>query len=183
MTGLLTAQAFLGGAPVAPAQSWRVDAAALRVREGAQFELCANPPKIPLRLEDDGPTDGKRAIHWVDLMEACWLWRGAPMDGMTRIEARVGSVPFNFAIGAAIDKITFRKPETPEGELEIRLDDCDGPVVAKLPLAPANGNSGVTTLAGTLLPQTGAHSLCATFAQNRLDPLWVLDKLTLSGPQ
>jgi hexosaminidase len=183
MTGLLTAQAFLGGAPVGPAQSWRVDAAALRVREGAQFELCANPPKIPLRLEDDGPVGGKRAIHWVDLMDACWLWRGAPMDGMTRIEARVGSVPFNFAIGAAINKITFRKAETPEGELEIRLDDCDGPVVAKLPLAPAKDNSGVTTLTGTLLPQTGAHSLCATFTQNRLDPLWVLDKLTLSGPQ
>jgi hexosaminidase len=183
MTGILSAQAFLGGAPVGPAQSWRVDAAALRTRDGAQFELCANPPKIPLRLEDDGPVSGKRAILWVDLMHACWLWRDAPMDGATRIEARVGSVPYNFSIGAAINKVVFRKPETPDGELEIRLDDCDGPVVAKLPLAPARGNSGVTTIGGTLAPSAGAHNLCATFTQNGPDPLWVLDKLTLSGPQ
>jgi hexosaminidase len=183
MTGILSAQAFLGGAPVGPAQSWRVDAAALRTRDGAQFELCANPPKIPLRLEDDGPVSGKRAILWVDLMHACWLWRDAPMDGATRIEARVGSVPYNFSIGAAINKVVFRKPETPDGELEIRLDDCDGPVVAKLPLAPARGNSGVTTIGGTLAPSAGAHNLCATFTQNGPDPRWVLDKLTLSGPQ
>jgi hexosaminidase len=116
-------------------------------------------------------------------MHACWLWRDAPMDGATRIEARVGSVPYNFSIGAAINKVVFRKPETPDGELEIRLDDCDGPVVAKLPLAPARGNSGVTTIGGTLAPSAGAHNLCATFTQNGPDPLWVLDKLTLSGPQ
>ena len=183
MNGILTAQAFLGGAPVGPAQSWRVDAAALRTRTGTQFDLCLDPPKIPLRLEDDGPGGGKRAIHWVDLMRACWLWRGAPLDGATRIEAQIGSVPYNFAIGDAIKKVVFRKPETPEGELEIRLDDCDGPVVAKLPLGPAKGNSGVTTLTGALAPQTGAHTLCATFTQNGPDPLWVLDKLTLSGPQ
>ena len=183
MTGLLSAQTFLGGAPIGPSQSWRVDAAALRSHAGTQFELCANPAKIPLRLEDDGPAGGKRAVHWVDIMQPCWLWRGAPMDGASRVEATVGSVPFNFSIGAAINKITFRKPETPEGELEIRLDDCDGPVVAKLPLAPAKANSGVTTLTGAIASQTGAHTLCATFTQNGPDPLWVLDKLTLSGPQ
>ena len=183
MTGLLTAQAFLNGAPVGPAQSFRVDAAALRTRDVAQMQLCTGAGKIPLRLEDDGPIDGKRAIHWLDLMQPCWKWPAAPMDGATRVEARVGSVPFNFSIGAAVNKISFRKPETPEGELEIRLDDCDGPVVAKLPLAPASGNSGVTTLTGALAPQTGAHTLCATFTQARLEPVWVLDKLTLLGAQ
>ena len=95
----------------------------------------------------------------------------------------MGSIPYNFSIGEAIKKVVFRKPETAEGELEIRLDDCDGPVVAKLPLAPAKGHSGVTTLTGTIAAQTGAHNLCATFTQNGPDPLWVLDTLTLSGPQ
>jgi hexosaminidase len=183
MTGRLTAQAFLGGAPLSPAQSWQVDAAALRTRFGTQLELCTGAGKIPLRLEDDGATNGKRVIHWVDVMQPCWLWRGAPMDGAARITADVGSVPFNFAIGDAVNHITFRKPETPEGELEIRLDDCNGPVVAKLPLAPAKANAGVTTLTGTITPQAGAHLLCATFTQNGVDPTWVLDKLTLSGPQ
>ncbi|HMI19260.1 MAG TPA: family 20 glycosylhydrolase [Sphingomonas sp.] len=183
MTGTLTAQAFLGGAPISPAQSWPVDAAALRTRFGTQLELCTGAGKIPLRLEDDGTTNGKRVVHWVDVMQPCWLWRAAPMDGASRITADVGSVPFNFAIGDAVNHITFRKPETPEGELEIRLDDCNGPVVAKLRLAPAKANAGVTTLTGTIAPQTGVHLLCATFTQNGVDPIWVLDKLTLSGPQ
>ena len=183
MTGLLTAQAFLGDAAVGPAISYRIDAAALRTRDVAQMQLCTGAGKIPLRLEDDGPVGGKRAVHWLDLMQPCWKWPAAPLDGATRIEARVGSIPFNFSIGPQAKLITFRKPETPDGELEIRLDDCDGPVVAKLPLAPAKGNSGVTTLSGSIAPQTGVHTLCATFTQNQLEPVWVLDKLTLSGPQ
>jgi hexosaminidase len=183
MTGTLTARAFLGGEPISPAQSWQVEAAALRTRFGTQLELCTGAGKIPLRLEDDGATNGKRVVHWVDVMQPCWLWRGAPMDGATRITADVGSVPFNFAIGDAVNRITFRKPETPDGELEIRLDDCNGPVVAKLPLAPAKANAGVTTLTGTIAPQTGAHMLCATFTQNGVNPIWVLDKLTLAPAQ
>jgi hexosaminidase len=183
MTGTLTAQAFLGGEPISLAQSWQVDAAALRTRFGTQLELCTGAGKIPLRLEDDGATNGKRVVHWVDVMQPCWLWRGAPMDGATRITADVGSVPFNFAIGDAVNRITFRKPETPDGELEIRLDDCNGPVVAKLPLAPAKANVGVSTLTGTIAPQTGGHMLCATFTQNGVNPIWVLDKLTLAPAQ
>ena len=181
MKGTLIAQAFLGDDAVGPAQGFAVDAKAFWTRDVAQMQLCTGAGKIPLRLEDDGPVNGKRAIHWVDLMQPCWKWNGAPMDGATRIEARVGSIPFNFSIGAAVNKIAFRKPETPDGELEIRLDDCEGPVVAKLPLAPAKGNSGVTALTGSIAPKTGTHTLCATFTQNQLEPVWVLDKLTLSG--
>jgi hexosaminidase len=116
-------------------------------------------------------------------MQPCWLWRAAPLDGVGRIEAVVGSVPYNFAIGDAIKKIVFRKPETPEGELEVRQDSCDGPVVARLPLAPAKANAGVTRLAGALTAQGGTHDLCMTFTQNGPDPLWVLDKLTLARVQ
>ncbi len=176
-TGLLTAQAFLNNIPVGPTGSWHVDAASLFTRTAPDMELCSN--RIPLRLEDDGATDGKRAIHWLDIMQPCWLWRGAPVDGVTQIRATVGSVPFNFSIGAAINKIVFRKPDTAEGELEIRQDGCDGPLVAKLPLAPARGNRGVTDLTGQFRAAAGVHDLCITFTQNGPDPLWVIDRLTL----
>ena len=178
-SGLLNAQAFFGDQPISPMKSWRIDAASLLTREGAQLQLCAN--KIPLRLEDDGPSNGARAIHWVDIMQPCWRWPAAPLDGISQVEAVVGNVPYNFAIGEAIRKVVFRKPETPEGELEIRQDSCDGPVIARLPLAPAKNNAGVTTLRGAITPTPGAHDLCATFTQNGPNPLWVLDKLTLAG--
>ena len=178
VAGTLTAQSFLGDEALGRPKSWQVDAASLFTRDAAQIELCTN--KLPLRLEDDGATGGKRAIHWVDIMQPCWLWRAAPLDGVGGIEAVVGSLPYNFSIGDAIKKVVFRKPETPEGELEVRQDTCDGPVVARLPLAPTKANAGVTRLAGALTAQGGTHDLCMTFTQTRPDPLWVLDKLTLA---
>ncbi|WP_420139139.1 family 20 glycosylhydrolase [Sphingomonas sp.] len=178
MRGVLTAQAFLGTQPMGTPKRFTVDPADLFSRAASQLELCAN--KLPLRLEDDGPSNGPRAIYWVDVMQPCWIWRAAPLDGVRQVRAVVGSVPFNFAIGDAINHITFRKPETAEGELEIRQDDCNGRVIGKLPLAPAAAHSGTTTLQGSINGGGGTHDLCITFAQPKLQPLWVIDKLTLA---
>jgi hexosaminidase len=141
------------------------------------MELCTNA--IQLRLEDDGPTAGKRLVHWVDIMHPCWIWRGAPLDGARRIVARVGRLPFNFAIGDDVNKITFRPPSTAAGELEIRRDSCDGPLVATVPLEPATHTSGDAEVSGAIGAETGAHDLCMTFTQRGPDPFWVLDRLTL----
>lgn len=178
MRGVLTAQAFFGDKAMGAPKRFTVDPASLFTRAGSQLELCAN--KLPLRLEDDGPAGGPRAIFWVDVMQPCWLWRGAPLDGVTRVSAVVGSVPFNFAIGDAVNHITFPKPETAVGELEIRQDDCNGRVIGRLPLAPATANSGTTTLQGEIRAAGGTHDLCIMFAQPKLQPLWVIDKLTLA---
>ena len=146
-------------------------------RTASQMELCSNA--IALRLEDDGPEAGPRAVHWVDIMHPCWIWRGARLDGVHRLSAQVGRLPFNFAIGDDIKKITFEPPATPAGELRVRRDSCDGPVIATIPLQAATKTSGVAEVAGAMPPQSGAHDLCMTFTQNGPDPFWVLDRLTL----
>jgi hexosaminidase len=179
MHGRLTAQAFLGDTPVGPAQSWTIDAASLLTRDAAQMETCAN--RLTLRVEDDGPANGRRAIHPVDILQPCWIWRAAPLDGQTRIRADIGSLPYNFSVGKRIRLLNFRKPETPEGELEVRQDRCDGPLVARLPLADAQGGSDVKTVAGALSAGSGLHDLCFTFTQAAPDPLHVLDKVALTG--
>jgi hexosaminidase len=146
-------------------------------RTASQMELCGN--SIPLRLEDDGPTAGKRLIHWVDIMHPCWIWRGASLDGVRRLTAQVGRLPFNFSIGEDIKKITFDPPATAAGELHVRRDGCDGPIIATVPLAAATRTSGAAEVAGAIVPQSGAHDLCVTFSQSGPDPFWVLDRLTL----
>jgi hexosaminidase len=146
-------------------------------RTASQMELCGN--SIPLRLEDDGPTAGKRLIHWVDIMHPCWIWRGAALDGVRRLTAQVGRLPFNFSIGEDIKKITFDPPATAAGELHVRRDGCDGPIIATVPLAAATRTSGAAEVAGAIVPQSGAHDLCMTFSQSGPDPFWVLDRLTL----
>ena len=98
-----------------------------------------------------------------------------------RLTAAVGQVPFNFQIGHDIEAIRLRPPRTPAGELEVRLDGCEGAPIAVLSLAPAAGNDAVTVLpAAELPPLEGTHALCFTFTQRTLDPLWAIDWLQLA---
>jgi hexosaminidase len=173
----LEAQAFIGTAPLGSPRQWRVGPALLRTRSASEMELCSNA--IPLRLEDDGPTDGVRKVHWADIMHPCWIWRGAPLEGVHRLVAEIGRLPFNFSVGDDIKNIRFDPPATAAGELHVRRDSCAGPIVASIPLEAATATSGVADVAGPIAEQTGTHDLCMTFAQNGPDPFWVLDRLTL----
>lgn len=175
----LRARAFAGGEPLGIGRDWTLTTALLRTRTATDMELCTSA--VSLRLEDDGATGGVRRVHWGDIFHPCWIWRRAPLDGIASLSAEVGQVPFNFSIGADLAKVAFDTPRTPSGELEVRLDDCDGPVVASIPLGAAARNTGVSTINGSLPPQKGRHDLCMTFTQTAPDPLWMLDRLTLGS--
>jgi len=136
--------------------------------------------KLVLNLEDDAPLEGPRAVFLVDIMDPCWILPATDLTQAASITAAVGQVPFNFQLGKDVESIHLNPPRTPAGELEVRLDRCDGAPVAVLPLAPAAGNDAVTVLpAATLARQSGAHSLCFRFAQRTLDPLWTIDWVQL----
>jgi hexosaminidase len=173
----LAAQSFLDPLPAGRAVRWRIGPDLLRTRTASEMELCGNA--IPLRLEDDGTTNGKRLIHWADIMHPCWIWRAAPLDGVRRLTAQVGQLPFNFSIGDDIKKIVFDQPATAAGELHVHRDGCDGPIIATVALESATKTSGASEVEGAIEPQSGAHDLCLTFAQSGPDPFWVLDRLTL----
>jgi hexosaminidase len=146
-------------------------------RTSQELKLCSQG--ISLNLEDDAPVRGDRARFLVDIMNPCWIWSAADLTGVRQIEVSVGQVPFNFQIGDAIDKIHFRPPATASGELEVR-DGCAGPLVASLPLAPALASQAVTRLSAPLPEMSGPHDLCFSFTQARIEPLWVLDRVTLA---
>jgi len=148
---------------------------AARERASQDLKLCTE--KIALNLEDDAPIRGPRARFLVDIMNPCWIWPAADLAGVSGIEVVVGQLPFNFQIGDDLKKIHFRPPATPAGELEVR-DGCDGPLLASVPLAPALASQGVTRLKASLAA-TRRHDLCFTFTQKAVDPLWVLDRVSL----
>jgi hexosaminidase len=149
-------------------------------RTSHEMALCTN--KIALSLEDDAPVAGDRAIFKVDIMNPCWLFKGADLSKANVLVASVGQVPFNFQIGDAVKEIPLSKPATPAGELEVRVDDCKGERIAVLPLAPAIGNFAVTTLpAASIKPREGLHDLCLTFTRKHIDPIWVVDSIELKS--
>jgi hexosaminidase len=142
-------------------------------------ELSTCSDKLTLSLEDDAPVSGKRAVFLIDVMDPCWKWQGADLTGVAAISASVGQVPFNFQIGADRDKIVLRKPRTPEGELEVRLDRCEGDPIAVLPLKAAAADPAVTTLSAAIPPTAGRHDLCFAFTGGNLDPMWAIDRIEL----
>jgi hexosaminidase len=143
------------------------------------MRLCSEG--IALALEDDAPASGARAIFHVDIQNPCWILPQLDLSVPTTLVAEVGSVPFNFQIGADAAKIRFDAPSTAEGELLLRLDDCEGEPVLRVPLGVAAGEDAVATLPAAVLPvRAGHHDLCLRFSQPRLDPIRTLDAVRLS---
>ena len=140
---------------------------------------CSN--KLVLSLEDDAPLKGPRAIFLIDVMDPCWLMAGVELGEGARLATAVGQVPFNFQLGKAAAAIHLNPPATAAGELEVRIDGCDGAPAAVLSLAPARASDAVTVLPEVHLPRRpGRHELCFRFTQAQLDPMWALDWVQVS---
>ena len=148
-------------------------------RNSHQLSMCSD--KLVLSLTDDAPLQGERAVFLVDIMEPCWIWRGADLTGVTGIRASVGQVPFNFQIGKDVHAIPLPQPQFADGELEVRLNDCKGEKIATLPLTPALASAEVTALpVAELAPREGVHDLCFQFTRRSVDPIWTIDSLELA---
>ncbi|MFC5372363.1 family 20 glycosylhydrolase [Brevundimonas faecalis] len=145
-----------------------------------QLKLCT--AALPLSLIDDAPLEGERPALLMDIFNPCWIYQSADLSRGLNFEAAVGQVPFNFQIGADREKIRLGAPRTPAGELEIRIDGCEGEPALIIPLAEAAGNDGITTLSGRLPARAGRHDLCLKFTQKQLDPMWGVDWVKVSDP-
>jgi hexosaminidase len=176
----LRTASFLAGERIAAPRVYRLSHEGEQARTSRDLALCSRG--IDLALEDDAPLRGPRAVFLMDIQNPCWIYKDAKLDRVTGIEASVGQVPFNFRIGDEAAKIRFAAPATRDGELEVRLDTCEGELLARLPLAPAAGSQGVTALPRVAVePRAGQHDLCIRFAQAGHDPLWALDAIRLTG--
>ena len=140
--------------------------------------LCSEG--IALSLIDDAPLQGERASFLLDIMNPCWTYHGADLSEGAAFEAAVGQVPFNFQIGADIEKVQVRAPRTEVGELEVRVGSCDAEPILVIPLAEAAANHGVSVVRGQLPATPGVHDLCLTFTRAGVDPMWGLDWVRLS---
>jgi hexosaminidase len=157
-----------------------IDAAALLTRNSDQLVPCTN--QLVLRLEDDRPLDGARPVYKVDIENMCWLWNGAPLDGVRRIALTVGNLPWNFALWTDAAKVVVRPSATPAGELQVRLDSCTGPLLAALPLAPAAQTKLQTTLTAAVPAARGDHALCIIATGDPRTGLWAVDTVRLLKP-
>ncbi len=170
---------FAGDTPLHPAQSFEFTRASLLQRTDEQLALCSEGGPV-LRMEDDGPAEGPRALFNVAIFEPCWQWKQAPLDDISAIRVRAGRLPYMFQLGAEDTKRRFLPAETAHGELDIRVDGCDGPRLAVAPLPAAPDADGFATVQAALTaPATGFRDLCIRFSGDTRPDMWVADRITL----
>jgi hexosaminidase len=143
-------------------------------RNSRELQLCSDG--VSLLLEPNAFGSGPRPLFALDIMNPCWIYKDADLSRGARLTTAVGQLPFNFEIGADAQKIRVGDARSPEGDLEVRIDGCDGPPVLTQPLPPMPADKLVNQLRAVNLPaRPGRHDVCLRFARPRLDPMWALD--------
>ena len=177
------AAAFAGGVPLAAPTRHVVDATSLLTRRNDQLSTCPDTGQLLLRLEDDGPLHGDRAIFNVTIFYPCWLWPKADLDGIGGLEIRAGRMPYYFQLAHDEPHRTFLPAAGAHGELRIQTAGCTGPILATLPLPAQPDADGFITLhaptANSTIAGRHATDLCLTFTGDTRPTMWVVDSVTL----
>ncbi|KLI97006.1 beta-hexosaminidase, partial [Luteimonas sp. FCS-9] len=171
------------GTPLAPATTHTVDATSLLTRRNAELSVCPDIGRLLLRLEDDGPLEGDRAIFDVTIFHPCWLWPAADLGDIDRLTVRAGRMPYAFQLAHDEPQRTFLPAATAHGELQVQGGGCDGPVLATQPLPAAPDADGFVTLdvpidTGALATRR-ATDLCLRFTGDTRPTMWVVGAVTL----
>ncbi len=179
----INATAFDGEKPLYPGMGLRARIAAtdLLTRTDKRMQPCTAEGPV-LRMQDDGPFSGERALFDVAIMQPCWLWENAPLQGIAGIEVRAGRLPYIINQSAKEDAARKYLPaRSAYGELDVRMDSCDGETIAVAPLPAAPDADGFVTLRAALARRLDApHALCIRFSGDFRPRMWVLDRATLS---
>jgi hexosaminidase len=170
----IRAATFIGRAQVSRTWNARLDAHTGVRRTSHELDLCGDG--VGLLLEPRAARTSGDAPLAVDIMNPCWIYRDVDLGQGPQIAAAVSALPFNYELGQDAAKIRVGDNKTPAGELEVRVDGCDGRMLGALPLPPAVRAEIQAKLPAYRLPAiAGRHDVCLRFARPSLDPLWALD--------
>lgn len=174
----LQTAAFFDGKPLATANRYSVTADSLRVRDSTQLGMCPNGGKLLLRLEDDGPAEGQRAVFNVNIFNPCWLWQDVDLSSIGRIRVHAGRIPYNFQLAHDEPARKFAPAQRAHGEMEV-LANCEGTPLAVMPLPAAPGEDGFVTFESALTQPAKRGDLCIRFTGDTRPDMWVLDHVEL----
>jgi hexosaminidase len=176
----IRAATFIGAERASRTASWDLDSHTGIRRSGHQLELCSNA--VGLLLEPRRARSFGNAPLPVDVMNPCWIYRDVNLERGPRITAAVSALPFNYELGRDVAKIRVGDNRTPSGELEVRVDGCDGALLEVLPLpAPASADGAVELGVKKLPAVEGRHDVCLRFARPGIDPIWAIDWVEIQG--
>lgn len=176
-TNLRAATFAPDGYELAAPRTQPLDDTTLRSRDGSALTTCSKQPTS--RLEGSKPAQGTKPVYAVDIGNACWQWPKAPLEDITHVAVTVERLPWRF--GDEAKDAAVRHASSTAGEFEIHADSCNGPLLARLPLASAMQAKGQNHLDATLAAPvgTGARDLCVFATGDPREGQWALARITL----
>ena len=150
---------------------------AARSRDSHELKPCNSAGVVS--MEGPAPLKGKRPVFLHNPANPCWIFEKADLGGISHIQVAAGILPYNHPASSIAQKIILRPQATPNGELEVHLDGCEGTKLAVLPMPKVAPDIALATVQGSLMPQTGTHDLCLIFTRASPEPYWALHTVEL----
>jgi hexosaminidase len=171
------AAAFVGSRRISPDLDQRLDAASVRTRASQQLTLC--PGTLPLNLEGQPTVNGRRPVFLIQIMNPCWTWADIDLTAVTHVRLTLAATPDNLQLGPQASQVIHQPSDSPTGDIEVRLDNCDSG--ERLAFAPLPTPRAEVAIDLDLPHREGSHTLCFVHADGgRPGPIWGLEKVELN---
>ena len=155
-----------------------LDHAALLSLSGTELGNC-DGSDFRLRLQPTPDAASTQPVYPVNIFDNCQQFPATLMDGVTAIHVDAVRLVRNYALAGDAKLVVARPHDTPFGELVVHADDCNGTVLARMPLPdPAHAPSAFK-LDAKLPAQSGVHGLCLAFATPIDGPLYGIGRASL----
>ena len=174
-----------GGFDLAAPRARVLNASTLLSRDGSELASCSNQPATRLGgnqpAQGPRPAQGSRPVYAADIGNMCWQWHQVPLEGLRQVTLTVGRVAWRF--GDEAKDAVVRPKASAAGEFEIHADSCTGPMLARLPLAPAGQGDEQHELYATVSTSklNDTHDLCIFATGDPRDGQWVLARVAFSN--
>ncbi|SEM38021.1 hexosaminidase [Pseudoxanthomonas sp. GM95] len=159
------------GLPLAATRTQRFDDATLRrygthdLRKCPDGGLGLRTPLLPDMTAADTP------LFDVDLFHACWIVPAAHLDGIAGLRVEASRLARNYGLAHDQSKVVGYPAKTAHGELEVHLDQCSGPLLARVPLPAGDTLGEQFELQASMTPRSGTHDLCLRYTAPITGPL------------
>jgi hexosaminidase len=167
------------GLPLAATRTRRFDPASLLAFGTHDLRKCPDGGlglRVPL-LPD--MTSADTPLFDVDLFHACWIVPATRLDGIAGLRVDAARLARNYGLAHDQSKVVQYPAKTAHGELEVHLDRCDGPLLARVPL-PAGATLGEQfPLQAAMTPRSGTHDLCLRYTASIAGPLYAIGAVHL----
>jgi hexosaminidase len=167
------------GSPLAAPRERVLDRAALLSLPGNTLPNCPGSD-FRLRVQPMPDATSTQPVYAVNVFDTCQLFPATWMDGVTAIHVDAVRLPRNFVLAHEQKLVVSRPHTTPFGELVVHADQCDGPVLASLPLPDPAHSARNFTLDARLPMQQGEHALCLIYTAPIDGPLYAIGRVMLT---